>query len=181
MTDELVLLSLQRALLGVVTPELRGVTVGRDGELVRVRFLVDGPVGAGLTEGSDEAEAMLLADLGPPVRTAFELERYDVPGPLAERELSRWVYLRYERPVPGGAAGEVLLRWLTVNSVQPWRRADLDGWQAAELDGWTLFDPPGQANRLFLVGGETVYAFAPSDESVEQAMVNAGSTIEGAR
>ena len=105
MTDELVLLSLQRALLGVVTPELRGVTVGRDSELVRVRFLVDGPVGAGLTEASDDAEAMLLADLDPAVRTAFELERYDVPGPLADRALSRWVYLRYEQPVPGGAAG----------------------------------------------------------------------------
>ena len=72
MTDELVLLSLQRALLGVVTPELRGVTVGRDSELVRVRFLVDGPVGASLTEASDDAEAMLLADLDPAVGTAFE-------------------------------------------------------------------------------------------------------------
>ena len=74
-----------------------------------------------------------------------------------------------------------MLRWLTANSVQPWRREDLDGWRVAELDGWTLFDPPGQANRMFLVAGETVYAFAPSDESVEQALVNADGMIGGVR
>lgn len=88
------LLSLQRALWNMVTPDLRGVAVSwRDSE-VRVRFLYNER-----TEIQDEivgdVETYLLADLSAESRTHFHVEVSSSPDrPLSPDET--WAYLRRE-------------------------------------------------------------------------------------
>lgn len=89
-----VLLALQRALLGAIGPNLRGVTVGWSENEVRVRSLYSGPIRDADRESMNEVEAHLLGDF-PEDRIELVLESYDEPG-LAERALDAWVYCRRE-------------------------------------------------------------------------------------
>lgn len=89
-----VLLAVQRALLGAIGPNLRGVTVGWSENEVRVRSLYSGPIRDDDRESMNEVEAQLLGDF-PEDRIELVLESYDEPA-LAERTLDAWVYCRRE-------------------------------------------------------------------------------------
>lgn len=96
-----VLLSLQRALWDVVTPNLRGVAVRADHPRITARFLFEGEPSEDDRENVSLAETYAIADFS----TEVEIEFTPVQVPVAEpRDLhpgEHWVYLRKEAPVAG--------------------------------------------------------------------------------
>jgi hypothetical protein len=94
-----VLLSLQRALWDVVTPNLRGVAVRADHPRITARFLFEGEPSEDDRENVSLAETYAIADFS----TEVEIEFTPVQVPVAEpRDLhpgEHWVYLRKEVPV----------------------------------------------------------------------------------
>jgi len=90
-----VLLVFQVALLGLVTPTLRGVTVGWDDRRIRARFFFDGPTGETEREACSDIEAEVLASF-PGHEVEVTAERLDAPQDLAPGILGAWVYRRKE-------------------------------------------------------------------------------------
>lgn len=92
-----VLMSVQRALLGRVTPNLRGVTVGWESKLIRVHCFYDGVVSDDDHRRMDEVADQVRADFPDDFDCELVVERYDPGFSLNERTLDLWVYLRYEK------------------------------------------------------------------------------------
>lgn len=90
-----VLLTFQVALLGMVTPSLRGVTVGWDERRIVGRCFFDGRVGESEVEAASEVEAEVMASF-PDHEVSVTAERLDEPVPLNSRSLTAWVYCRKE-------------------------------------------------------------------------------------
>lgn len=90
-----VLLTFQVALLGMVTPSLRGVTVGWDKRRIVGRCLFDGRVGESEVEAASEVEAEVMASF-PDHEVSVTAEQLDEPAPLNSRSLTAWVYCRKE-------------------------------------------------------------------------------------
>ena len=74
-------------------------------------------------------------------------------------------------------AGRVrLAEWLTAEAPRPELGAtpeNLADWAAYQAEEYLVFVPPGYANLMFLVADHGISAFAPSEQSLEQAMVAA--------
>jgi hypothetical protein len=87
-------MSLQRALLGQVSPQLRGVAVDQDGPLIRLKFFINGPVSEEDTIAASEVETELLADLSSERKVETDVVRLDAPQRLPDSEL--WVFQRRE-------------------------------------------------------------------------------------
>jgi hypothetical protein len=90
------LLSVQRALWGRVTPDLRGVAVSWPEGGIIVRCVYEGGVDEDTRELVSEAETETMADFDPEVEVRYEIE---VVGP--ERSIPRadgewWAYRRFE-------------------------------------------------------------------------------------
>ena len=86
------------ALLGAVTPELRGVSVMVDSEGVFARFIFDTELTDSMREIVDDAETEVIADYGglsPVVFRPEYLPSQQVPN-LGAAE--HWVFLRREPP-----------------------------------------------------------------------------------
>lgn len=103
------LLSLQRALVGVVPASLRAVTCDWAEAKISIRYIFDGPI------RSDDAIDMLAVgeDVVSDFRDTMELDdqivRVDHPAALAPHFLRAWAYMRKEAPAGGvgpGLAGE---------------------------------------------------------------------------
>jgi hypothetical protein len=90
-----VLTVLQVALLDMVTPSLRGVTVTWNEQAIDVGMLFDGAVGELDEERASDVEAELMASF-PDHRVRVAAERYDAPAPLNARTTKAWVYRRFE-------------------------------------------------------------------------------------
>lgn len=90
-----VLLAFQVALLGMVGPTLRGVTVGWDERRIRARFFFDGPAGEEERDVCSDVEAEVLASF-PDYEVEVTAERSDSPRDLAPGILDAWVYRRKE-------------------------------------------------------------------------------------
>jgi hypothetical protein len=93
------LLSVQRALLGEVTPEMRAISLELSQKVLRVTVFIDGLVDEDLVDDFDSAViTQIIADFPEPDRddpaVEFEFIRADVPAPLEPR--GRWVYFRKE-------------------------------------------------------------------------------------
>jgi hypothetical protein len=97
--EERVLLSFQHALLGAVTPALRGVAVSWTESRVAARFVYDErqPDRQRLLE----VEAHVLADLEQDVESDFSIELAAPPVPLLLRCGEIWAYRRREGPAEG--------------------------------------------------------------------------------
>lgn len=91
-----VLLSVQRALWGVITPDVRAVAVGWGDHVVHVRFVYDHPVGEEEDEVVADVETEVLADLEPDVMTVFTAAFDDSPVVSRLPEEGWWAYLRRE-------------------------------------------------------------------------------------
>lgn len=91
-----VLLSIQRALLGMVTPDLRAVEVWVDGRRVRGRFAYDGEIDDDHEELVREVETLVIADLEDDVVVEFDAEAVPMPEEVAYVRESDYVYLRRE-------------------------------------------------------------------------------------
>lgn len=90
-----VLLTFQVALLGMVTPSLRGVTVHWDEQQILAHFLFDGPTGEEEREACSDIEAEVMASF-PDHEVSVLSRRVDFPGDLTGELLDAWVYRRKE-------------------------------------------------------------------------------------
>src|SRR4051812_13740058 len=75
-TRRYLLWSLQRALLGEVTPELRGVTARIEGRDVFSRFLFDVEITPEISERVSDAETEVIANYGGLARSASRPSSY---------------------------------------------------------------------------------------------------------
>lgn len=90
------LLSIQRALWDVVTPDLRGVAL-RVSPFARVRFIFDAEPDDQDLENVSEAETGILADFGEDVHVSAVAVCVAPPQPRLLEQGEEWVYLRQER------------------------------------------------------------------------------------
>lgn len=92
----LVLLSLQQALLGMVTRDLRAVEVAIEDRRVHGRFVYDGALTEKHREIVDEVETLVIADLEDDVVVEFEAVSVKAPEPVAFVRPTTYCYLRHE-------------------------------------------------------------------------------------
>jgi hypothetical protein len=88
-------LSLQTALLGVVTPSLRAVACGWQGDTIIIDFLFDGSFTADEAEDCRVASSEVVANFSK-ARLDERITAYPYPMPLSDKRLSHWVYIRKE-------------------------------------------------------------------------------------
>jgi hypothetical protein len=88
-------LSIQRALLGQVVPELRAVTFSINAEVVDVRFYFDGMISEDAEELASCVETEVLADYDPEDTVTIHCIRSDYPTQISDGGV--WVYQRWER------------------------------------------------------------------------------------
>lgn len=89
-----VLLSLQRALLGEVSAQLRAVTVTFDEKSVTARAYFDGEIDDEDREGMSSVETQILADFPDDHSMRIECHRLDAPAPIVDDGV--WVFARRE-------------------------------------------------------------------------------------
>jgi hypothetical protein len=89
-----VLLSLQRALLGEVTPNLRAVTVNYDDTSIHFEAFFDGAISDDEREGMSLVETEVLADFPAVHKVTHEVIRMDAPAMIPKDRI--WVYFRKE-------------------------------------------------------------------------------------
>lgn len=90
-----VLLTFQVALLGMVDPHLRGVTVSWDAEQIIGRLLFHGTLGDVEEETASDIEAEVMASF-PDHDVSVTASRCDAPADLNAHGLKAWVYRRRE-------------------------------------------------------------------------------------
>jgi hypothetical protein len=89
------LLSIQRALLGEITPNVRAVTAGIDERTITLRWIIDGEITDELEDDLSAAGAEVIADFETH-QIAEEFIRSDAPRPLDELYLDHIAYVRKE-------------------------------------------------------------------------------------
>ena len=90
------LLQVQSALLGAVSPCLRAVACGLQGETIKLRFIFDGSVSEEDEANVREVANAVAANYSAPVTVCQEIVRADYPAILAEYSLRKWAYIRKE-------------------------------------------------------------------------------------
>jgi len=93
-----VLLSLQRALLGEVTANLRAVTVRYDDNSIHFEAYFDGAPNDEEREGMSLVETEVMADFPSTHEVTHEVIRLDAPAPIPKNRT--WVYFRKEPSGP---------------------------------------------------------------------------------
>ncbi len=94
MTRDEVALLLQVALLGEVSPPLRGVGFPLEGERIRIFFYYDGPISEEDGESASNVETEVMAGVTRPGEVFAEVIRLDAP--TKPPDPLRWVYRRRE-------------------------------------------------------------------------------------
>lgn len=94
MERDQVALVLQTALLGEVSPALRGVGFALEDDNVRLLFYYDGVICDEDRESASTVETEVMAGLGRPERVTSEVIRFDTPKKLPDPDC--WVYRRRE-------------------------------------------------------------------------------------
>ena len=87
------LLSAQRALLGIVTPVLRGVAVEWNGEDIIIYFYNDGQISEELEDDYMCVGSEIISDFTSGIIDE-KIVRLDLPAPLPKHDL--WAYRRKE-------------------------------------------------------------------------------------
>ena len=93
-----ILLSVQRALLGAVSPALRGVTIDWDRETIRIIAFFDGLISDDDIESMSVVETEVMADFLPEYSVSMETKRFDSPSQITC--LKAWAYYRKEHSSP---------------------------------------------------------------------------------
>lgn len=89
-----VLLSLQRALLGAISPAIRAVTVRFDESSIYFEVFVHGEISDEVREAMSEVETEVMADFSSVERVSHALVRLDPPELIPKDR--HWVYFRRE-------------------------------------------------------------------------------------
>ncbi len=92
-----VLLSIQRALLGEVTANLRAVACDWDEKRIVLRFIIDGPADDTLRDDLQAVGSEVIADFVSPMQIEEQIVRVDLPEDLKAHGLKAWAYMRRER------------------------------------------------------------------------------------
>ncbi|WP_063828614.1 hypothetical protein [Actinopolymorpha alba] len=88
---------MQRALWGMVTPELRGVAVSWDRNYIKARFLYDmEDVDEDVEKIVSEVETEVLADFDKSLTTEFLAQATPMPIALRADDSEWWAYIRRE-------------------------------------------------------------------------------------
>jgi hypothetical protein len=99
MTDDIlsakIKLSFQRALLGEITPNIRGITCGWNDSMITYKCYFHGEISEENQESMDCVATEVVADF-PDYMIDFQCERLDMPEPLNAHTLLIWVYKRKE-------------------------------------------------------------------------------------
>ncbi|PWJ94657.1 MULTISPECIES: hypothetical protein [Mesorhizobium] len=90
------LLSVQRALLGAVSPNLRAVICGWAGVEIKLRFVFDGEIAEENLDDVRIVGAEVAADFPAPWTTSEDVARLDYPHDIRPGALDLWAYLRKE-------------------------------------------------------------------------------------
>ena len=93
-TSDHVVLALQRALLGAVTPNIRAVTMTTRTDRVSVDVYYDGAPTTDDRESMAVVETELIAALPEHFDVDFNLNRLDAPLPVPKDQV--WIYFRKE-------------------------------------------------------------------------------------
>lgn len=91
-----VLLSLQRALLGEIGLNVRGITCDWDTTSITIQCIFDGEISDDDQEAMEVACTEVMADFPPDVTVNRACKRLDAPEPLNSHTLTVWVYRRKE-------------------------------------------------------------------------------------
>ncbi len=89
------LLSIQRALLGEVTPNIRAVTAAIDESTITLRWIIDGQISHDLENDLGTVGTEIVADFES-YQMSQEFLRCDAPRPMDEFYLEQLAYLRKE-------------------------------------------------------------------------------------
>lgn len=90
------LLSVQRALLGMVTADLRAVEVAIADRRIQGVFMYDGDLTEEHAEIVDEVETLVIADMEDDVLVEFEAVSVKAPAPVAFVRDTTYCFLRSE-------------------------------------------------------------------------------------
>jgi hypothetical protein len=90
------LLSVQRALLGMVSADLRAVEVAIADRRIRGSFMYDGDLTEEHAEIVDEVETLVIADMEDDVQVEFEAISVKAPAPVAFVRDTFYCFLRRE-------------------------------------------------------------------------------------
>jgi hypothetical protein len=96
------LLSVQRALLGAVSPRLRAVTCGWQGFEITLRFAFDGEVADPDLEDAGVVASEVAADFPAPWTVDEVIARLDYPDDLRTGALALWAFRRKESVAEAG-------------------------------------------------------------------------------
>jgi hypothetical protein len=90
--------SIQRALLGAITPNLRGVACGVDSRLISIDFFFDGPFSEDDHERCEVVASEVISDFTdfPDLKISTNVLEYPAPQPMKTKEGNFWVYERFE-------------------------------------------------------------------------------------
>lgn len=91
-----VLLTTQVAMLGEISAAVRAVTVGWDGNEIRLRAIVEGEPSEEDVESMEAVGTEIIASF-PEHQIDVEVMRLDAPAPIAPHNLKAWAYARKER------------------------------------------------------------------------------------
>ena len=93
------MLSAQRALLGVITPNVRSVSGAFDDQSITIRYIIDGEIDEDTREELACASTLVIADIGPDeshLRFEVEFVRLDAPETLRGETLPLQFFERHE-------------------------------------------------------------------------------------
>jgi hypothetical protein len=99
------LLSVQRALLGAVSPRLRAVTCGWEGVEITLRFVFDGEMVEEDLEDAGVVATEVAADFPAPWTVDEDVARLDYPDDLRPVGLALWAFRRKEGAAERGNPG----------------------------------------------------------------------------
>ena len=99
MTRSDFMLSAQKALLGVITPNVRSVSGALDDQSITIRYIIDGEIDEDIHDELSCASVLVIADIGPAdyhLRFEEEFLRLDAPATLQGEKLPLQFFERHE-------------------------------------------------------------------------------------
>ena len=89
------LLGMQVALLGMITPQIRGITCGWIDNAITLKFLYDGPYSEDDEEDCEDVVTEIMSHF-PEHQVELQMLELQAPESLKDQYLQAWVYLRKE-------------------------------------------------------------------------------------
>ena len=92
----MLLLSIQRAILGVITPNIRGITCALNNSQIIIRCYFEGQITEENEESMNSVEAEVIADFPPDFTIDLQCIATNKSESLEQHRLLAWAYKRKE-------------------------------------------------------------------------------------